>query len=73
MWQAHGVSPRAFDKRNRPLGLVITPGASADRDHATLVAIEDGIPDLPVVRLTLGTTSVPRAVDKIVDDQINVR
>ena len=67
MWQARIVSPRAFDKRNRPLGLVVTPGASADRDHATLVAIEEGIPDLPVVRLTLGTTSVPRAVDKIVE------
>lgn len=55
----------AFTKRNRPKGLVITPGASADRDHATLVAIEQGIPELPVLRLTLGTTSVPNAVKKI--------
>lgn len=61
------VVARAFDKRNRPLGLIITPGASADRDHSTLVAIEQGIPDLPVVRLTLGTTSVARAADKIVE------
>ncbi|MEM7093341.1 MAG: alpha/beta family hydrolase [Actinomycetota bacterium] len=60
------VVQRAFTKRNRPLGLVVTPGASADREHSTLVAIEDGIPDLAVRRLTLGTTSVPRAVDKIV-------
>ena len=58
---------RAFDKRNRPLGLVLTPGASADREHSTLVAIEQGIPELPVRRLTLGTTSVPRAVTKIVE------
>ena len=57
---------RAFDKRNRPLGLILTPGASADREHSTLVAIEQGIPDLAVRRLTLGTTSVPRAVTKIV-------
>ncbi len=46
--------------------LLLTPGASADRDHRTLVAIESGLPELAVVRLTLGTTSVPRAVDKIV-------
>lgn len=57
----------AFTKRNRPAGLVITPGASADRDHATLVAIERGIPDLPVLRLTLATTRVPAAVNKIIE------
>jgi len=44
---------------------VITPGASADRDNATLVAIDDGIGELPVLRLTLATTSVPNAVRKI--------
>lgn len=54
-----------FTKRTRPAGLVVTPGASADRDHATLVAIEAGIPELAVLRLTLGTNRVPRAVDKI--------
>lgn len=58
---------RAFDGRNRPLGLILTPGASADREHSTLVAIDDAIPDLAVRRLTLGTTSVPRAVAKIVE------
>lgn len=53
---------------NRPAaGLVLTPGASADRDHSTLVAIDDALPDLPVLRLTLATTSVPRAVAKIVE------
>ena len=57
----------AFTKRSRPAGLIITPGASADRDHATLVAIEEGIPELAVLRLTLGTTRVPTAVDKIVE------
>lgn len=57
----------AFTKRTRPAGLVITPGASADRDHATLVAIEHAIPELAVLRLTLGTTRVPTAVNKIVE------
>lgn len=48
-----------------PAGLIMTPGASADRDHPTLVATEAGLPELTVVRLTLGTTSVKRAVEKI--------
>ena len=50
-----------------PAGLILTPGASADRTHATLVALDDGLPELRVERLTLGTTSVPRAVAKIVE------
>ena len=61
------MTKAAFTKRSRPAGLVITPGASADRDHATLVAIEQGISDLPVLRLTLATTSVPNAVNKIIE------
>jgi len=48
-----------------PKAIIITPGASADRDHATLVAIEAGVPELTVGRLTLATTSVPNAVKKI--------
>lgn len=48
-----------------PAGLLLTPGASADRDHSTLVAIEKGLPELDVRRLTLGTTSIARAVEKI--------
>ena len=50
-----------------PAGLILTPGASADRTHATLVTLDDGLPELRVERLTLGTTSVPRAVAKIVE------
>lgn len=57
-------SPLTLDEF--PAGLLLTPGASADRDHGTLVAIDDGFPDLPVERLTLGTTSVKSAVRKIV-------
>jgi len=51
----------------RPAALLLTPGAGADRDHSTLVAIEKAVPELRVERLTLGTTSVPRAVAKIVE------
>lgn len=51
----------------RPAGVLLTPGASADRDHSTLVAIEEAMPDLVVHRLTLGTTSIVRAVAKVVE------
>ena len=50
-----------------PAALLLTPGASADREHATLVAIDEALPDLTVERLTLGTTSINRAVAKIND------
>ncbi|MEQ8842070.1 MAG: dienelactone hydrolase [Acidimicrobiales bacterium] len=49
-----------------PAGLIVTPGASADREHATLVAIDEALPELAVERLTLATTSVNSAVKKIV-------
>lgn len=48
-----------------PAGLLLTPGASADRDHATLVAIDEALPEIAVERLTLGTTSIKSAVRKI--------
>ena len=64
--EATAVAASPFTKRNRPAGLVLTPGASADRDHHTLVAIDDALADLPVLRLTLGTNRVPSAVTKIV-------
>lgn len=47
--------------------MLLTPGASADRDHSTLIAFEEALPELHVERLTLGTTNVARAVDKIVE------
>lgn len=52
--------------RRIPAGLIVTPGASADREHPTLVAIENGLPEIAVERLTLGSTSVKSAVKKIV-------
>jgi len=51
----------------KPAGFIVTPGASADRTHATLVALEEGLADITVVRLTLGTTSVKRAVATIAE------
>lgn len=60
------VTSSPFTKRSRPAGLVLTPGASADRDHPTLVAIDEALGELPVLRLTLGTNRVPSAVKKIV-------
>jgi predicted alpha/beta-hydrolase family hydrolase len=60
---------RFFDPA--PAGLLLTPGASADRDHSTLVAIETALPEVPIRRLTLGTTSVPRAVSRIVEATTN--
>jgi predicted alpha/beta-hydrolase family hydrolase len=65
------MTKAAFTKKSRPAGLVITPGASADRDHAMLLAIEHGIPELPVLRLTLATTSVPNAIKKIIEAGLN--
>lgn len=52
---------------SRPAGLVLTPGASADRDHATLVAIEAAVPEITVSRVTLATTSVARGAAKVVE------
>ena len=57
---------------SRPAALLLTPGASADRDHSTLVTLEEALPEIRVERLTLGTTSVPRAVTKIVEATENL-
>ena len=40
------------DRRSVLAGLLVTPGASADRDNRTLVALDDGL-DLPVERITI--------------------
>ena len=60
------MSPSLLTLDKPPAALVLTPGASADRDHATLVALDAGLPELTVERLTLGTTSIKNAVRKIV-------
>ena len=43
-----GTPPR---KRTRPGAVLLAPGAGADRDHHTLVALEDGLAPLPVARM----------------------
>jgi len=52
-------------KLTPPAGFIVTPGAGADRDHSTLLALEAGLPEVSVERLTLRTTSVKNAVKKI--------
>jgi hypothetical protein len=57
----------AFTLQNRPLGLILTPGASSTSEYAPLVAIDRGTPEvLHVKRITLKTTSIGNAVKKIV-------
>lgn len=41
------MAPRA----GRPGGLLLTPGAGSDRNHHTLVALEDALAPLPVARV----------------------
>lgn len=45
-------------------GLLVTPGAGADRDNRTLVALDEGL-DLPVERITIRSRSARR-----VDEQL---
>ena len=48
-------------------GLLITPGASADRDNRTLVALDDGL-DLPVERITIRSRSARKVLDQLRED-----
>lgn len=48
-------------------GLLVTPGASADRDNRTLVALDDGL-DLPVERLTIRGRAEARVHAQIRDE-----
>ena len=57
MTHAHAVNAKA---------LILTPGASANRDDRTLVMLEAALPEIIVCRLTLATTSVKSAVNKII-------
>ena len=53
----------------RPAGLLVTPGASADRNHPALVALEEGLRPLPVARRDLARTrSTPKLITSIVAD-----
>lgn len=52
---------------SRPAGLVVLPGASATRDHRTMVALDNGL-DLPVARLDFRSRSVPKLLDGLAAD-----
>lgn len=47
-----------------PHGLLVTPGASADRDNRTLVALDDGL-DIPVERITIASRSTRKVHDQL--------
>ncbi len=51
--------------KSKTKALILTPGASADRTHPTLVMLDKALPELHVERLTLATTSVNAAAKKI--------
>lgn len=48
-------------------GLLITPGASADRDNRTLVALDEGL-DVPVERITIRSRAVRKVHAQLRDD-----
>jgi uncharacterized protein len=47
-----------------PSGLLITPGASADRDNRTLVALDEGL-DVPVERITIRSRAVGKVHEQL--------
>src|SRR3954452_6808484 len=50
----------------KPGALLLTPGASATREHSTLVAVEQAVSPLPVERITLAkTTRAQTHIDRI--------
>lgn len=49
---------------SRAAGLLVTPGAGADRDNRTLVALDDGL-DLPVERITIRGRAVRKVHDQL--------
>lgn len=54
-------------RKPRAAALLLTPGASADRNHPSLVAIERAVAPLPVARIDLPGTRAPRLVATIND------
>ncbi|HSP02052.1 MAG TPA: dienelactone hydrolase, partial [Acidimicrobiales bacterium] len=45
-------------------GLLVTPGASADRDNRTLVALDEGL-DVPVERITIRGRAVRKVHEQL--------
>jgi uncharacterized protein len=64
------ASKQAAPRRRRgpvAAGLLVAPGASADRDSRTLVALEDGL-DLPVERITIRSRAVRKVHEQLRED-----
>lgn len=51
----------------RPAGLLLTPGASGDRDDRTLVALDEAL-ELPVERITIRSRSEAKVFAQLRDD-----
>lgn len=51
----------------KPAGLLVAPGASADRENRTLVALDGGL-DLPVERITVRSRAVRKVHDQLRED-----
>ena len=54
----------------KPAGLLVTPGASADRDNRTLLALDQGL-DLPVERITVRSRAVRKVHDQLRTDMVD--
>jgi uncharacterized protein len=67
--KATAKKARSRSKPSGPLaaGLLVTPGASADRDNRTLVALEEGI-DVPVERITIRSRAARKVHEQLRDD-----
>lgn len=57
-------------RRPKPAGLLVTPGASADRDNRTLVALDEGL-DLPVERITIRSRAVRKVHEQLREDMVD--
>ncbi len=54
----------------RPAGLLVTPGASADRDNRTLVALDAGL-GIPVERITVRSRAVRKVHEQLRSDMVD--
>lgn len=50
-------------------GFLVTPGASADRDNRTLVALDEGL-DIPVERVTIRSRATRKVHAQLRDDMV---
>jgi len=70
--KARAAKAPARRRASRPAGpvaagLLVTPGASADRDNRTLVALEEGL-SLPVERITIRSRAARKVHEQLRED-----